>query len=148
MKTLSTYTGAMSNRLTFSTLTEPQKETPGWQEREGSSFSHEEFKHSPFHWNLGIATNNQAEAYALYQGLLLAKILNIHSLSVIGDSKIIIGHARKGSHPPNLHLKAILQRISATLKHFPNISLFHVLRRNNQLVDAKKIWPSAWSKAR
>jgi hypothetical protein len=65
-----------------------------------------------FHWNLGIATNNQAEAYALYQGLHLAKSRNIHSLSVIGDSKIIIGYARKGSHPPNLHLKSILQRIA------------------------------------
>jgi ribonuclease HI len=101
-----------------------------------------------FHWSLGIATNNQAEAYALYQGLLLAKILSIHSLSVIGDSKIIINHARKGSHPPNIHLKAILQRISATINHFSNISLFHVLRRNNQMATPKQIWPSPWSKAR
>jgi len=90
-----------------------------------------------FHWNLGIATNNQAEAYALYQGLHLAKRRNIHSLSVIGDSKIIIGYVRKGSHPPNLHLKAILQTISTTIKLFHNIFLFHILRRNNHLADAQ-----------
>jgi ribonuclease HI len=91
-----------------------------------------------FHWNLGIATNNQAEAYALYQGLHLAQSLNIHSISVIGDSKIIIGHVRKGSHPPNIHLNAILQRISTTLNLFHNCTLFHVLRRNNQLADAQE----------
>jgi ribonuclease HI len=111
-----------------------------WQEREGSSFQKETPRGNQalsFHWSLGIATNNQVEAYALYQGLLLAKILSIHSLSVIGDSKIIINHARKGSHPPNIHLKAILQRISAIIKHFSNISLFHVLRRNNQMVDTQ-----------
>jgi hypothetical protein len=56
---------------------------------------------------------------------------------VVGESKLIIGHARKGSHPLNFHLKTILQWISTTLNHFPNISLFHVLRRNNQMVDAQ-----------
>jgi ribonuclease HI len=61
------------------------------------------------HWNLDITTNNQAKAYAMYQGLFLAKSLNIHSLSVVGESKLIIGHARKGSHPLNFHLKTILQ---------------------------------------
>jgi ribonuclease HI len=90
-----------------------------------------------FHWSLRIASNNQAEAYALYQGLLLAKNMNIHSLSVIGDSKIIINHARKGSHPPNIHLNAIFQRISTIIKHFCNVSFFHVLRRNNQMVDTQ-----------
>jgi ribonuclease HI len=88
-----------------------------------------------YHLNLGIATNNQAEAYALYQGLHLAKIRNIHSISVIGDSKIIIGYAPNGSHPSNLHLRVILQRIAKMLKLFPNIQFLHVLRRNNQLAD-------------
>ena len=90
------------------------------------------------HWNLGIATNNQAEDYALYQGLHLAKRKNIHSISVIGDSKIIIGYAQNGSHPSNLHLRVILQRITTMLKLFPNIQFLHVLRRNNQLVDIQE----------
>jgi ribonuclease HI len=91
-----------------------------------------------YHWNLGIATNNQDEAYALYQGLHLAKSRNIHSISVIGDSKIIIGYARNGSHPSNLHLRVILQRIATMLKLFPNIQFLHVLRRNNQLADLQE----------
>jgi ribonuclease HI len=90
-----------------------------------------------FHWNLGIAINNQVEAYALYQGLLLAKRRNIHSLLVIGDSNIIIGNVHKGSHPPNLHLRVILQTISTICTLFHNISFYHVLRRNNQLTDAQ-----------
>jgi ribonuclease HI len=90
-----------------------------------------------YHWNLGLATNNQAEAYALYQGLLLAKNRGIHAISVIGDSKIIVRNARKGSQSSNLFLRVILQRIATVTKRFHNIQFFHVLRRNNQLADAQ-----------
>jgi len=91
-----------------------------------------------YHWNLGIARNNQVEAYALYQGLYLTKSKNIHSVSVIGDSKIIIGYARNGSQPSNSHFRVILQRIVTKLKLFPNIQFLHFLRRNNQLASAQE----------
>jgi ribonuclease HI len=91
-----------------------------------------------YHWNLGLATNNQVEAYALYQGLLLTKSRGIHAISVIGDSKIIVRNARKGSQSSNLFLRVILQRIATVTKRFPNIQFFHVLRRNNQLADAQE----------
>ena len=93
-------------------------------------------KHT-FHWSLEIASNNQVEAYALHQGLLLAKNMNIHSLTVIGDSTIIISHSRKGSHPPNIHLNVASHQISAITKHFYNVSFFHVIRCNNQIADTQ-----------
>jgi ribonuclease HI len=47
---------------------------------------------STFSWNLGVATNNQAKAYALLQGLSITKARNIRILSVMGDSKNTIRH--------------------------------------------------------
>jgi ribonuclease HI len=88
-----------------------------------------------FHWSLGIASNNQAEAYALLQGLLLAKKMNIHSLSVIGDSKLIINHARKGTHPTNIYLNSISHRIYLASQSFHNLIYFHVFRHNNKDID-------------
>jgi ribonuclease HI len=82
--------------------------------------------------------NNQAKAYALFQGLLLAKNKGIHTISVIGDSKIILRNARKGSQSTNLFLRVILQRIATVTKKFHNIQFFHVLRSNNQLADAQE----------
>jgi ribonuclease HI len=42
-------------------------------------------------WGLGTTTNNIAEAYALYEGLKLAKECNISQLLVFGDSMLIVG---------------------------------------------------------
>jgi hypothetical protein len=56
---------------------------------------------------------------------------------MIGDSKIIIGYARNGSHPSNLHLRAILKRIETMHKLFYNIQFLHILRKNNKLADAQ-----------
>ena len=38
----------------------------------------------------GIMSNNRAEAYALLQGLTLAKSSQIQNLTVLGDSGLII----------------------------------------------------------
>ena len=43
-----------------------------------------------FHWGLGIESNNRAEALALWQGLNLAINRNILSISIFGDSRLII----------------------------------------------------------
>eukprot|EP00253_Pinus_taeda_P022475 PITA_22475 len=48
------------------------------------------FTEMRFHWGLGIETNNRAQALALWQGLNLAINKNILSLSVFGDSRLII----------------------------------------------------------
>jgi ribonuclease HI len=45
---------------------------------------------SAYAWGLGIATNNQIEAYALLQGLSIIISLGIRELVVLGDSRIVI----------------------------------------------------------
>jgi ribonuclease HI len=42
-------------------------------------------------WDLGIASNNVVEDYALMQGIQLAIEFNIQSLIVVGDSSLTIG---------------------------------------------------------
>jgi ribonuclease HI len=76
---------------------------------------------STFSWNLGVATNNQAEAYALLQGLLIARSKSIRILSVVGDSKNTIRHLRLSSLPMDVSLKSIFRRIHGILKDFNQV---------------------------
>ena len=39
-----------------------------------------------YYWSIGVASNNQVEAYATYQGIHLDNLHNIHKLTIIGDS--------------------------------------------------------------
>jgi ribonuclease HI len=48
-----------------------------------------------FSWSLGITSNNQAEAYALYKGLNIAKSQGIEELIIIGDFGVILNQFRK-----------------------------------------------------
>jgi ribonuclease HI len=43
-----------------------------------------------YSWNLGITTNNLAEAYAIFKGAQLAQERQINQLIILGDSKNII----------------------------------------------------------
>jgi ribonuclease HI len=50
-------------------------------------------KELSYFWNIGHATNNQFEAYALLQGLQLAKARGIHSIIIVGNPKSTINYA-------------------------------------------------------
>jgi hypothetical protein len=71
-----------------------------------------------FSWSLGHATNNQAETYALFQGLLLARQSGLDSITILCDSKTILNRVRKNSLPADMKLKNIFQRIHQELKFF------------------------------
>jgi ribonuclease HI len=43
-----------------------------------------------YSWGLGKTTNNKAESLAVYMGLQIAHSRNIHNLTVLGDSELII----------------------------------------------------------
>ena len=62
---------------------------------------------SSFAWGLGVESNNFAEFYALWQGLRQAIRLNIRSISVFGDSKIVVQAMRIKSQPTSLPMKRI-----------------------------------------
>ena len=88
-----------------------------------------------FHWGLGIESNNRAEALALWQGLNLAINRNILSLSVFGDSRIIIQALTSHKTPHQVHLASIIKKIRLLLPKFSKISFFHILRNLNSQAD-------------
>lgn len=63
-----------------------------------------------FHWGLGIESNNRAEALALWQGLNLAINRNILSLSIFGDSRLIIQALTSHKTPHQVHLATIIKK--------------------------------------
>eukprot|EP00253_Pinus_taeda_P024317 PITA_24317 len=111
------------------------KGNPGVAGSGGVLLSPGGFPELRFHWGLGIETNNRAEALALWQGLSLAINRNILSLSVFGDSRLIIQALLfpKSSH--QVHLATIIRKIRLLLPKFNKISFFHILRTLNSQAD-------------
>ena len=87
-----------------------------------------------YSWNLGIVSNNVAEAYALLKGIQIAKERHINQLTVIGDSKTIIRHFVKNTAPKNYVLQRIIARIKNAIKEM-NIVFLHIRRHNNGITN-------------
>jgi len=92
---------------------------------------------SSFAWGLGVDSNNKAEAMALWQGLTQAQDRGITSISVFGDSRIIIQAMSLKKYPSHLQLSRILHKISLLSSKFQKIRYFHILRGLNSLADAE-----------
>lgn len=60
-----------------------------------------------YEWGLGKATNNQAEASALLQGIKVAISLNARAMHVFGDSSIIIQFMHSNKSPKDNKLARI-----------------------------------------
>lgn len=80
--------------------------------------------------NLDQATNNQAKAYALLQGLTLARAPNIYEIVILGDSKNAIRYLQLGTLPRDAHLCSIFHRNFNTAAH-----------KNKQNFEKKKLNP-------
>ena len=93
--------------------------------------------HLSYAWGLGLASNNQAEYLALWQGLCQARKLNIQRLKIFGDSRLIIKALRSKKVPKDISLAQIHRKITLILSHFRSVKVFHVLRKLNSLVDAE-----------
>lgn len=88
-----------------------------------------------FHWGLGIESNNRVEALALWQGLKLAIKRKLQTLSVFGDSTLIIQALNLNSTPSQIQLASIFEKIKLTLPQFRKIPFFHILRQLNSQAD-------------
>jgi len=88
-----------------------------------------------YEWSLGEKTNNNAEALALYQGLLQLKSMGIRKALVLGDSSIVIGLMNHHRRSPNSNLQQHIQRINLLTKHFEKIRFCHILRTLNGKAD-------------
>jgi ribonuclease HI len=89
-------------------------------------------------WGLSQPTNNQAEAHALSQGILIAKEANINELKVNGNSLMVIVVIRSMLgfvSPSNSKLSILIDRIKKDIGFFFGISLLHVKRNLNLVAD-------------
>jgi ribonuclease HI len=77
-------------------------------------------------WGLGEMKNNQDEAYALYQGLILEKDQGYQYMVIMGDSKSIISLIRIGNLPSSSILKQIIQWILWEISSFRSTQFYHV----------------------
>jgi len=89
-----------------------------------------------FAWGLRKPTNNQNEAYALFQGLLLSKESNIKSLSMIEDSSIIIKLITLKSILIDNKIATIITRINKEVTKMHKVSFFQVSRELKFQVDS------------
>ena len=87
-------------------------------------------------WNLGIDSNNMAEALALWQGLSQAIRLGIQDLTVVGDSRLILHHLICRDLPSSSRLRQVIRRIFLLMPLFSSIEFFHVLRVHNEQADS------------
>jgi ribonuclease HI len=76
------------------------------------------------------------EAYALMFGLHLAKEANNNSLSIFGDSMVIIKKMNGKSTLGNYELKIIISIIKQEDQSFDNVSFDHIKREINEEADS------------
>jgi ribonuclease HI len=89
--------------------------------------------------SLGIAPNNRAEAYTLWQGFKVAKEMSVHSIIIIGDSKIIINHMVNNSKSRVHPLASILDQCKQETSLFLSCTFYHVLCELN---NEENHWPN------
>jgi hypothetical protein len=66
---------------------------------------------------------------------LLERRVGIPSLTILGDSKVILNFTCKGTLPSDMKLMNIPIKIQQECKQFHLNSLFHFLKLNNSLDD-------------
>lgn len=93
----------------------------------GVLYGPEEVKVAKYSWGSRCMKNKQGEAYALYQGIQLAKEKQVTSLIVLGDFLLLIQHLVKGYSPRDKTLDSLMKRIRKVQEWFSLIAYFHVL---------------------
>ena len=88
-----------------------------------------------YSWNIGYDSNNMAEAYGLWQGLIQLKEKGVGEAIVFGDSRLIIQALNEGNRSKNDRLTRMLKRIRTMIKSFNKINTFHILWNLNDMAD-------------
>jgi ribonuclease HI len=84
-----------------------------------------------FSWNLGKNSNNMAEAYAIYKGILLTQEHQLKHITIVSDLKNIVHYFVMGTNPKSTMLQKIIYR-TKTLISSTQDNFFHILCRNNR----------------
>ena len=87
------------------------------------------------YWNDGMDSNIKAEAMALASLLSMCHFLNIQSLQIYGDSKVIIEHVTEKNHIKNQCLDGWMNRIMTLWRGMEGYSICHIYRSQNVQAD-------------
>jgi ribonuclease HI len=82
------------------------------------------------------ATNNVVEYEALVNGLHIAVELGFQQLYIYGDSQLVINQVMGESNCHDSHMAAYQQEVRKLEEKFNGFELHHILRRDNEAVDA------------
>jgi ribonuclease HI len=85
---------------------------------------------------LGRATNNQAEYYALLEGLQAVRDWNPDRLEIYLDSLLVVEQLNGRYRVKNPDLKPLYQKARELMDSFPEVVIRHVERAKNQGADA------------
>jgi ribonuclease HI len=85
---------------------------------------------------LGDSTNNVAEYMGLILGLRRAKAMGIKELDVLSDSELLVKQLSGDYAVKAEHLKPLHQEAAQLLKAFPDVSVRHIPREENEQADA------------
>jgi ribonuclease HI len=81
-------------------------------------------------------TNNIGEYTGLIAGLEKAYLIGIESLSIQGDSLLVISQVTGKWKVNNEKLKELCEKAKALIKKFKNVEFTHVLRAKNAYADS------------
>ena len=82
------------------------------------------------------ASNNEAEYEALLAGLRLGKELQVDSLLIFSDSKLVVSQISGEFQARDDRMAASLEKVRAELQNFSRYEIKHVDREDNLNVDA------------
>jgi ribonuclease HI len=85
---------------------------------------------------LGKATNNQAEYYALIEGLQAVRDWNPDRLEIYLDSQLVVEQVNGRYRVKNQDLKPLYQRARELIDSLPEVVIRHVERAKNKGADA------------
>lgn len=94
-------------------------------------------------------TNNEAELWAVYQGLCIAIRNGYSNLEIVGDSRLVIDMLRKlrdgqcWDHvAKSWRTAAIVKDVEEVLRRIEYTTISHVLREGNRAADLMANWGS------
>ena len=82
------------------------------------------------------ASNNEAEYEAFLAGLRLAKELQVDSLVVYSDSKLVVSQVLGEFQARDDRMAAYLEKVKSELRNFPRYEVRHINREDNANADA------------
>jgi ribonuclease HI len=88
-----------------------------------------------FAWGLGIASNNQAEFLALWQGINQVLKMGINKVNMVGDSKQVVDAINLKKPPKDMRLAQLYKKIFILLEQLEEYKVYHVLRTLNGDAD-------------